>query len=325
VATLVAWRICIAALPAVLVVGCARRPQEPSAPGTPDMAGLRSRSTEPLTRHELAQLIDGSPLARVADDLKGLIRDAVTIELRAVTEDSLELGASKIGGAPDLPEGTEWPRWQDVPLGFIAQFRLADVAEYGAEGELPASGMLHFFYDARPQTWASDAGAGESWRVLYHEGETTSLIRAAAPADLPEESRFPACELSFASAADLPPWESADMQQLGLTSEEADWHLELMEQLPGEQGAGSKLLGHPDTIQGDMQAECQLASTGASLDPEAFELPPGATDWRLLLQVDSEDEAGMMWGDSGMLYYWIRQQDLQARNFDDVWLALQCY
>ena len=51
----------------------------------------------------------------------------------------------------------------------------------------------------------------------------------------------------------------------------------------------------------------------------------GARDLRLLLQVDSMDAPRMMWGDVGMLYFLIRGEDLAARNFDAVWLTLQCY
>jgi len=31
-----------------------------------------------------------------------------------------------------------------------------------------------------------------------------------------------------------------------------------------------------------------------------------------------------MWGDVGSIYFWIKQQDLAARKFDDVWLVFQC-
>jgi uncharacterized protein YwqG len=54
------------------------------------------------------------------------------------------------------------------------------------------------------------------------------------------------------------------------------------------------------------------------------QLRSGAADWRLLLQVDSEEHAGMVWGDAGRLYYWMRTQDLVARRFDQAWLVLQC-
>jgi uncharacterized protein YwqG len=46
---------------------------------------------------------------------------------------------------------------------------------------------------------------------------------------------------------------------------------------------------------------------------------------RFLLQVDSDDAAGMMWGDAGMLYFWIRDDDLAARRFDRAWCVMQCY
>jgi uncharacterized protein YwqG len=49
-----------------------------------------------------------------------------------------------------------------------------------------------------------------------------------------------------------------------------------------------------------------------------------AAEWRLLLQIDSEQDAGMLWGDVGRIYYWIRARDLAARHLDQAWLILQC-
>src|SRR5260370_20438927 len=95
------------------------------------------------------------------------------------------------------------------------------------------------------------------------------------------------------------------------------------------------LLGSPDQIQGDMKEKCQLASSGLYLgSPEAYksaraiELKNGATDWRLLLQIDSDwsgDRLNIMWGDDGRIYHWIRRQELEAKSFDKAWLILQCY
>ena len=47
-------------------------------------------------------------------------------------------------------------------------------------------------------------------------------------------------------------------------------------------------------------------------------------DWRLLMQIDTDDDADMMWGDAGMIYFWIRDQDLRARRFDKTWMIFQC-
>ena len=54
-------------------------------------------------------------------------------------------------------------------------------------------------------------------------------------------------------------------------------------------------------------------------------LVAGPGEWRLLLQLDSDDRAKMMWGDAGMLYFWMRQEDLAQRGFDQAWLILQCH
>jgi uncharacterized protein YwqG len=58
--------------------------------------------------------------------------------------------------------------------------------------------------------------------------------------------------------------------------------------------------------------------------PHRAALGAGAVQWRLLLQVDSDQDAGMLWGDVGRIYYWIRAQDLAARRLGQAWLILQC-
>lgn len=80
-----------------------------------------------------------------------------------------------------------------------------------------------------------------------------------------------------------------------------------------------------------MELECQLASNGLYVgnssgydDPRRPALEPGAVDWQLLLQIDSDDDVGMMWGDVGMLYFWVRKQDAERADFSNVWMVLQC-
>ncbi len=50
----------------------------------------------------------------------------------------------------------------------------------------------------------------------------------------------------------------------------------------------------------------------------------GVDDWRLLFQVDSDGNMNIDWGDVGVVYFWIRKQDLANRNFDNVWTIMQC-
>ena len=83
-----------------------------------------------------------------------------------------------------------------------------------------------------------------------------------------------------------------------------------------------------------MRLQCEVVAHGivdltdpqsiASLDPQHQEqLSHQSLDWLLLLQVDTDERINMRWGSTGMLYYWIRQEDLRARQFDHTWLVLQ--
>jgi len=86
-------------------------------------------------------------------------------------------------------------------------------------------------------------------------------------------------------------------------------------------------------MQGDIRLEAQLVTNGlycgdgtGYADPRRAVLEPGAKEWRLLLQVDTDDEKrpGWMWGDVGRLYFLIHREDLEQLNFNRVWCCLQC-
>jgi uncharacterized protein YwqG len=51
---------------------------------------------------------------------------------------------------------------------------------------------------------------------------------------------------------------------------------------------------------------------------------PGAHDWRLLLQLDSDPALDVMWGDAGRIFFWIPEDAPLGRRFDETWLSLQC-
>jgi uncharacterized protein YwqG len=46
----------------------------------------------------------------------------------------------------------------------------------------------------------------------------------------------------------------------------------------------------------------------------------------MLLQLTTlkNEEWEWMWGDRGMLYFYIKRQDLAARRFENAWFSLQC-
>jgi uncharacterized protein YwqG len=140
--------------------------------------------------------------------------------------------------------------------------------------------------------------------------------------------------LERAGGGELPEFEYSEPMERERTEEGDDAYWEVRESLASGQddGAAHKLPGHPNTNQAPMQTECQLASHGNNYrDCEkhdkrrAEELARGAKDWRLLCRLDTDDHAERTWGDTGALYFWIREQDLSERRFDKVWTVLQCH
>ena len=266
-------------------------------------------------------------LEQHAEALAAAARPGIRLEVDP-SLDHEAVGASRLGGDPDLPSGTEWPRKRGAPLSFIGQLDRADVARVDDEGVLPRDGLLSFFYDATTQEARGfDPADRGSWQVSQLPAGT-QLRRTPAPEDLAADGRLtgvgwrPRAELCPA------PYESRVVERQGMSVEEQEAYGDLIE--PGDE-AIHRVLGHPDPVQGEMQLECQLASNGVFVggpegyrDARVLDLGPGADDWRLLLQVDSDDAADMMWGDAGRIYFWIRDQDLRAGRFERCWVILQC-
>lgn len=260
------------------------------------------------------------------------------------TEGPLPLGSSKFGGVPHLPEGFLWYRFDGInfsdekkerPLSFLAQINLADVTSYDEEKLLPDKGILYFFYDLETMAWGFDPKDKGCARVFYYDGPISQLRETLPPADLDDDYELPELALQFSAKMNLPDFD-------GFTdycNQEVDWDVYEEEQVKfgydrSEIEEEIKLLGYADTVQGSMLAKCELVSNGIYLgerypkmSPEEQEqLKERSQDWTLLFQMGTIDEGDfeLMFGDCGYIYFYIRKQDLQARNFDRIWLVLQC-
>ena len=57
------------------------------------------------------------------------------------------------------------------------------------------------------------------------------------------------------------------------------------------------------------------------------EIKKASKDWVLLFQMDTveSDDYELMFGDCGHIYFWIKKEDLANKNFENIWLILQCY
>lgn len=253
-------------------------------------------------------------------------------EMRAQSRPCLRLlpggsGSSRLGGS--APTSGAWPRYSGRPLSLIAQLDLAEMRAAGSPDWLPAEGKLLFFYDLELSSWGFDPNDAGSAMVRY---ETVMGGDAAEPDDLPATKRFGAYPIRFVADVSLPSEERLTIDWKTLSAQEQG-KLEAAVEAATPAEPAHQVGGYPLTVQGDsMELECQLVTSGvyagnskgySKSNVEAAK--PGSADWRLLLQLDTDDTAGMMWGDAGRLYFWIREQDARAGDFSKTWTILQCY
>lgn len=271
------------------------------------------------------------------DALAPLAKNAIQITLDVQDDDDLPVGISKFGGCPDLPAGVEWFRTEsDIPMSFVAQVNFAETSPYDLEHKLPKNGMLYFFYDcsADGMPWGFDPEDADGWKVYFYEGDPAAISRREVPEDLEEDDNgiiFGAARMCFEAAMELPSPESDLTNNLDLPDDDdlQDRYWEWLEDR-GEELI-NKVLGHADPVQSGMELECEYVTNKINCGtPEGYAiakfrgLEKNASRWNLLMQVDSNEDIGMMWGDMGRLYLWITDEDLAARNFENTWLILQC-
>ncbi len=278
---------------------------------------LRWCTPSSTQRLAMAELVDWSAYEREIDELivaSGL--DTLHAELRRLILPSIRLRSranlgvhwqpgqprSRLGGVPHLPTGTEWPRNGGIPLAFLAEVDLAEVAPFDTEQQLPPDGTLVFFGDAESLA-VCDVGASTTWRVLFGPAGTL-LERREPPAGIPDEANFGEVLLQPELEPTL-----VDLQ-----------YDRLLEVVGEDWRAYHNLRGAlADRHGGYQQVHRMLGHAWPAQDN-----PLRSPDRILLLQIDSEYAAGMQWGDAGGLYFTITRADLATRRFDHVSLEAQC-
>ncbi len=260
----------------------------------------------------------------------------------SAAESELPVGRSKFGGKPHLPKDFEWFYYEGEdfdnvvkrrPLSFLAQINLQEIADYDKDNRLPHKGMLYFFYDLCTMRWGFDPKDKGCARVLYIDNPD-NLQSIDFPEELDVDYILPEFALSFKSCMDLP-----DYEEIAERVEDLEWDSYDEERvLYGYDGMEredvSKLLGYADLIQGDMLFECEEVSNGIYCGgiPEITEeqrekMLSASKEWELLFQMStvSDENYELMFGDCGSIYFYIKKQDLQEKNFENVWLILQCF
>ncbi len=268
--------------------------------------------------------------------------NSIVINFNTQTSKPLPLGISKFGGCPDLPRDFEWyyfkgesPLTDEIkerPLSFLAQINCEEVKKYDLDNRLPNTGILYFFYELEAMVWGFDPQDKGCAKVYYYDGDMSELVRTDFPNDMGEEFKLPEIGISFSAKYNAPYFEELFDDFESNLWDEYDKCLEESGYKTDEEYS-SKLLGYSDNIQGDMLLECELVTHGLYCgdstgyeSPFSKELKKSRTHWKLLFQLDTvtSDDFELMFGDCGRIYYYITEDDLKEKNFDNTWLILQC-
>lgn len=222
---------------------------------------------------------------------------------RWVDDKAYPPGADKVGGLPDLPPDTPWPKHERLPMSFVAQVDLAALARWDGDDSLPSSGVLSFFFAAQ-QSDPARIGDPKTCAVLHLEAP---LERRPKPRDLRREYRFDAFGFVLTRGIGIPCPRSAVGKELcARFPSYRRMYLRLYGRMDymGE----NWLMGHPRTTPGWEAAVSRHC-----------DCPNGACAPVLLWRSGTEFEIKRRNDEQYDLNFWIFECDLQARRFERCW------
>ncbi len=247
------------------------------------------------TFHKLA---DQYKLGHVAQSIYDVSKNCVRIKKTQLTDQSLPVGASKIGGNPDVPNDFEWPYWRNSFLAFLLQINLSELQTAQRFDDLPESGVIAFFFEYNHESKWFDPEDRESYQVYFFDSAEL-LVRTKSPEHPKHEFSYKSAGIEFEVRCCFPHPFSDSLDQVGMTDLELEGaYWEFFEEQLRFADPKHQLFGHPFLYQSDdMDVTCQLVSNGiytgdskAYRDPRLAELRQGAKEWRFFLQIDSDED-----------------------------------
>ncbi|OAI48081.1 hypothetical protein AYO44_01375 [Planctomycetaceae bacterium SCGC AG-212-F19] len=244
-------------------------------------------------------VIEGAFQHGLADRIDPILHLALpTITFDAESPGRLEfpIGATKLGGCPDLPSVEDWPLRNELPLSFLGQFNLADFKGTLAARDLPESGILTFFLFNDPSAGMPVEDPGY-WRCRFIPGGT-ALVRCPPHPRLDEANRVrSACAVQWMETLDLSPLGNPELE-IG----DRDLEYGFVEQLLREER--QQVFGFEQLLG---QTHLPTFVFGEHSYP-----PP---EWQHLVTFQENHHLDWDWGNHG-LHFFIRTMDLRKQQFD---------
>ncbi len=208
---------------------------------------------------------------------------------------------SKLGGCPYLERPEDYPLDDSGdPMMFLAQINLSEMPPLK---DFPTKGLLQF-YIVNDEYY----GLEQPCKVIYRENYLTdeSQLLKENPYQKKIRRNLPferECRITFeAGEMPLPSGDERFDELIETIEDESDreelWNLFAQE--------GSRMGGYPCFVQNSVVV-----------------YESGEKDV-LLLQLDCDDEAGLMFGDCGNCQFFMAAEDLKNKDFSDVFYDWAC-
>lgn len=265
-------------------------------------------------------------------------------------------GSSRAGGDPDLPPGMAWPavesKGQQGPMTFVAQLDLAAIAPHDPTGLLPDAGLLLFFFGN------DEPSVNIPHKVIYvPPGQDVVRAVPTEPPlytrtkshlfgpDAQQPSPFHGMTLVPRQGLNIPSLPYAEEALDRLTDSIEDD--ELAENLPeiydmlAKETDGSwlcKCFGYGEEQNGDLEYEAALrihadepydcfkdsalATLTRHFQGDEARAKRAVNDAILLLEVRSDCHTGFLWGNTGVIHFFIDREDLKAGRFHRTFCGL---
>ncbi|MBC7631104.1 YwqG family protein [Aeromicrobium sp.] len=234
---------------------------------------------------------------------------------------------ARLGGLPYLPESEDWPTWPGHgPLSYVGEIACELVAaNFPLDVDLPSSGRLLFFYfDGSYDNFATTVGTWDASTLMgaraLHVSDDDLASQRSTPLGVTTyiERHFDGRPIMTA-----PGWEHDDLRAAFKAPGQdhrsfmdhpvnADDFVEALHER--HTGTLHQIGGYAEPVQGPVEHEVALAALDNQVPHGDPRLDEEARHWELVLQVDSDDDLGMMWGDEGVLY-WMTRVDQSPSGF----------
>jgi uncharacterized protein YwqG len=239
------------------------------------------------------------------------------IKIEAKIERNLSLWQSKFRGLPYLPKNIPYPKGaMGQELCLLAQINFEEVPSLEA---FPERGILQFYIDGSDPLHGldlDDMTKQANFKVLYFPEVIKDESQLITNFDfLPQFEFMPVhkpSSLTFEQKYEpISAWDyQFDSKILGKESSKVeDKSYELHDKYQALfQPGGHKLGGYPYFTQTDPRTKEKYRKEG----------------YILLLQIDTDHEAEIMWGDNGVGNFFIKEEDLQKLDFSKVLYNWDC-